>query len=432
MKNTENIQIEEVQVLEENAVPGVVKIILAPDKTTFSRCSDYTKNNFKKLTWVLVFSSSLCGLVLGASISKYALGGSTISLFFTVPIAILMYVLLDRTIIMADTRKNVKFLKTSRYVMAIVLGLFNSLLLDSFFYEADIKTEISKDILIEQNNVAVETTALINIREAHKQQILNQIAAGEKALTQRNSELVSEVEGRSFSGHIGKGIIATEKEKALNRETARFEETKVRLLADAAKDDSAIVQIQREGVQKKASAHERVSTGFNNQMALLHRSIMRSAFNIFMAILFFLFAMIFELLPLLAKNQTDLSEYFEIADQDMNAHLQSAEMNTDNLISQQQYMLHLSNQRALHKEQALHQRQLFEQKSTHNELMLEAVTHHFQKIAEKETELKKTYPEQYQQHLSHTFNKMYEMSKTNQDEATLSITSTDESQKKLK
>jgi hypothetical protein len=368
----------------------------------------------------------LCGIILGSSLSKFAFDNKIGSYMLTIPVSVLVYWFIDRLVVMADTNVNAKFIKISRYVIAGVFGLFNSFLLDSYFYKNDIKAEINIEISAAKDDVQAQTDSLKAIHQVRKTKIFSQIESGEKDLKERSNQLVSEVEGSSFSHHVGRGDVYEEKRAAFDRESAEFANKKALLLVDASKEDSAIAQIDREGVKKKGEVTSQVSTGVNHQMELLHKVIFRKPFNILIAFLFLAVCMTLELLPLLAKYYVNISEYFEHAEYHIEAYLSTAGMKKKNMIDQQEFSMNLGSQRARHAEHGRHAIELLRQQSSHNESILDEVTNHIEAVVQKQAEMKSRYPDHYEKYISAIFDRIFNMFTENQAAATKLIETKEE------
>ncbi len=402
---------------DEVRMPLLVQVLLTPDKKVYGQCSGYTRNNFKTLSKVIAFTVSVCGTILAVSISKFVFGGSPASLVLTLPFGILLYWYLDRMVIMADTKDDPQFIRRSRYFIAVILGLFNSLLIDGCFYAADVKAEINVEVAAKQLVIQQTADSLKGVAQAHIVYIYHQIDSAAGHLRERNNELVQEVEGSAYSHHSGKGVVYDEKKAVLDRETSDFERNKRLLMAEAAKDEATIAEINADAARQKKQIASQVSMGFNHTLELLHLVVMRKPFNMFVAFLFLAVAMVLELLPMLAKKYIDISEYFEHAAYHIAAHLATAEMKKNQIIEQEQHRTDLLNYRVKEAELARHAVETFKQKMAHHERIVNATANYFATIAEKEADLKTRFSDYYPEHISPIFQNLLTRFHTDQQQA---------------
>lgn len=399
---------------EKPKISALIKFLLDPDPQIYDKCSSFTKSNMKKMCNVLPFSMGVCGTILGISLSHFCFHDSLISYFITLPLSFGIYLTIDRMVVMADTRKNASFIRRSRFFIAGVFTLFNGFLIDSLVYRGDIDALTQKQIVAAQAIARHETDSLKAPHMIHREALLKQIDAGDARIDERNGSLVREVEGNSLSGLPGRGDVYQEKKARFERETESYARQRTILEQDVAREDSAIVEIERDGMQKINSAPSRIGSGFSHTLEAVHEIVLQSTSNMLLAIVFMCISLILEIIPMLAKQYIDVSEYFKLAQNETDVHLEIAEMQKKNRLEQVAYAHALENDRALHRENGNHQVILYQQKSIHTRSLLDAVHTHFGHFVTKQTEMQKEFPNHYSKHIHHLFDKILNMFKSNQ------------------
>jgi hypothetical protein len=356
---------------------------------------------------VLAFTVTICGAILGLSVSEYGFNGAWWSYFITIPGGMFFYGLIDRLVVMADARKNKHFIKMSRYVTAIVLCIFNGFLIHDAFFAPDLAAEIAKDVVLKQAEIQMEADSAKHILLLRKDEIYNEIAAEGDELKQRNDQVVFEAEGVSPSGQIGMGPVYAAKKEAFSRDSMEFARVNALMMAEAAKVDSAIVALDKEAAEKKANAHHQVSTGFNHRIELLHEVITRKPLNMFIAAIFFILCMILELLPLLAKYYLNIDEYFEHAAANVEAYLANRDLHKQHTTAEERHkstLVHKYRIQGITNRYALAS---LRQKALHSENIIALTGEHFSVLVHHEETLSVSYPDQFDEHIKPVFDNAY-------------------------
>lgn len=388
-------------------MPFLTTIVLSPVWTIYDKCSKQTQKNMHTISIVLSYTIFICGGVLGISLSTFCFAGHPLSYLFTIPIGIGLYWLIDRLVVMADAHNNATFINVSRIVIATVFCTFNSLLVHTAFFADDIQAEMAKEIVIEQNTIQVEADSAMFVIQEHKEELYDAISEEAEKLHKRNDDLVAEAEGLSPSGHIGMGPVYEAKKEAFSRDSLEFERVRGVMMAEAAKDDSAIVALEQATEEKKANAHHQVSTGFNHTVELLHRVVMRSPLNMFIAVLFFVLCMILELLPFLAKHYLDITEYFEHGKAHVQAYVANRDLHKEHTTAE---VKHESTARHKYRMRVITNRftiATLKQKTQHSENIIVVMGEHFAVMVEQEEKMSVCYPEHFDTHIQPVFNEAY-------------------------
>lgn len=388
-------------------VPTLTKVKLSPEPAVFSACSPYTRNHMQSLSKVLLFTVTVCGAILGVSLSRFGFHNSALSYLITVPLCLTLYLLLDRLVVMADSKVNAAFIKNSRYVIAIVFGLLNSLLLDSLWYADDIRAERAKEITVQQSIVQHTADSLKNVQVQEKQKLLESVNAEQEELKKRNAEIVKEAEGRGPSGEAGKGKIFAAKVEAYGRDSAIAAEKKTIVLAEAAKRDSAIAGIQREADKKKSEVPSHISKGITTDMTMLHKVVFSSGMNTLVALLLFMMAMILELLPLLAKRYLSIDDYFSHAARHIDTHNANAELKKTQAIHAEQQRMTLALERELREESGKHRILTMQGDMAMSEELLNSIETHLDVVIKKEEALHGRFPRHFAEVIKPLFTDIY-------------------------
>lgn len=403
----QSIEIESIK-QEGETVPAITKLMLAPTPEVFAECSPYTQGHMSTLAKILLFTVTICGVILGASISHFGFQGKAIAYICAIPIGILLYYFLDRLVVMSDNRENAGIIKKSRIVIAFVFGLFNSFLIDSFWYRQDIIAAQQQEIVAAQSALQFHADSLAANHRAHKDILYGQIKASAQELKGRNTDLVTEAEGSSATHHIGRGPAYFAKLEAYQRDSAANAHTASLIMAEAAKEDSVIADIEHDAATKKVHVPLEVSGGINHQMELLHHAIMRSPVTMLVAFLCLIIAMILELLPLLAKHYLDITEYFLHADHHKEKHLANGELKTSQAIELEQHILTHAHEQARNEADGAHAIASAHHRMGHREELLAEADNHLGNVIAKEADMQERFPDHFEQHASPLFTDMYD------------------------
>ena len=392
---------------QEERMPAITKIMLAPIKSIYNATTESTKGNFKQLATVLGFTVTISGFLLGASIATFGFANSPFAYMVAVPLSMGLYYLIDKLVVMSDNRKSAGFIKKSRYVIAIALSLLNSMLVDSIWYSDDIRAAQIQKITLNQNKIQSKADSVADVHRAHKDILYGQIHEADQQLQSLNTALTTEAEGAGYSHQVGMGAVYQAKKAALDLQRSENISTKALMLAEAAKDDSAIAEIQRTAAVQKKHVPIEQSKGINESMELLHHAIMKSPITILVAVLCLFIAMIFELLPLLAKTYLDISEYFIIAEHEKEQNIAQAALRSEHAIQLAAHQQTLAHERAQASERDTHILSASQQEMQHRESLLTNSDAHFQNILTKESEMQERYPNHFADHVKPLIDDVY-------------------------
>lgn len=287
--------------------------VLRPVTKYYYQCTEETQRAIKNLSLVLLFTVTVCGAIFAASICKFCLGGNYHLFIPVFAITAFFYYLIDKPIIFSDIKPHHKMIKWIRIFIALILGLFNSFLIDSFYFKDDIGA--ARNIEMKQKEMTIRAgfakkDSLINIQ---KLAFMQQMDKANSLLSTKRDALNAEADGSGGSGNAGMKDIwkskytmyQTDSTEAVNQNGLKQSEINkldTNLAANKTLMEAQISEIPNE-----------TSTGINKSMELLHKVILLDGnfTNILMAILILIISMIFELAPLISKSFYDISEYFE-------------------------------------------------------------------------------------------------------------------------
>ena len=204
-------------------------------------------------------------------------------------------------------------IKWLRVIIAFILGLFNSFLIDSYYFKDDIAAARNIEIeakakVIRDNNENINSSIT-----AQKEGLIQMIEKADDIISSKRNDLNKEADGTGGSGRAGMKDIWVSKYlmyKADSIDVARKKaiyQGEINDLNTLLDKNERLMNAQITDLPNQASA------GINKNMELLHKIIwLEGNFtNMLMAILILIISMIFELAPLITKNFYDTSEYFD-------------------------------------------------------------------------------------------------------------------------
>ncbi|MFA5971893.1 MAG: DUF4407 domain-containing protein [Lentimicrobiaceae bacterium] len=298
--------------LHPKSLPLVANI-LSPVSKYYYQSTEETQRAIKNLSMVLLFTLTVCGAIFAASICKFCLGGNYHLFIPVFMITALFYYLVDKPIIFSDLKPHYKTIRWIRIFIALILGLFNSFLIDSFYFKDDI--DAARNIEMKQKEIAIRNDfarkdSLLNVQ---KLIFLQQIDNVNTRLSSKRDSLNAEADGRGGSGRAGMKAIWESKYIMYQADSLDAVQQKSIKQSELSKLDTALASNKRIQETRIADLPNETSQGINNSMKLLHKVILLEGnfTNILMSILILIISMIFELAPLISKNFYDVSEYFE-------------------------------------------------------------------------------------------------------------------------
>lgn len=291
----------------------IVAQVLRPVKKYYYQCTEETQRAIKNLSLVLLFTVTVCGAVFAASICKFCLG-SNYQLFIPVfAITAFFYYLIDKPIIFSDIKPHHKMIKWVRIFIALILGLFNSFLIDSFYFKDDI--DAARNIEMKQKEMVIRAdySKKDSLLNARKITLLNQIDNSNAVLSSKRDSLNVEADGSGGSGTAGMKDIWRSKYAMYQADSAQVVKQNGLKQSEMSKLDTSLIANTNLMESQIADLPNQTSTGINKSMELLHKVIWLDGnfTNIIMSILILIISMIFELAPLISKSFYDISEYFE-------------------------------------------------------------------------------------------------------------------------
>ena len=296
--------------------PGIFAGILTVTKSNYIECSEMTKTNFKRLGLSLIFTVLICGSVLAASFCEFWLNGN----YYFMPLIFmgtaLFYYILDTAIIMGDQGRGSAWLKRIRIFIALVLAMFNSFLIDYYFFKTDIEAARVAVIRTRQAAIADNYQQTTKYKEEIKLNLLSDIDRLQDHLSAQLDSLNAEASGMGGSKHKGIADVWMAKYNSYQSDSIRAHGSITDKKEQIVQLNKELLSIKQEKDKEQKAVTATVSAGINKSLELLHQIIwLEGKFtNKLMSILILLVSMLLELVPLIAKSFYDTEEYFELAE----------------------------------------------------------------------------------------------------------------------
>lgn len=394
---------------QKKDLPATVRFLQVV-KCQYEACSEGTRANFSRLGKALFFTVLICGSVLAASFCEFWLARDYRYLPLVFIGTGLFYYILDQSIIMGDHHRDGRALRWLRVFIALVLGLFNSFLIDYYFFKTDIEAARAAEVERRQEAILDRYAHGLQEKEAHKTALYRDIDRLEARLSSQLDSLNAEANG--FGGSHKRGIATVWMAKYKNYQT-----DSTRALAQIAGKQSAIAAVEKELEEQKtaqekevASAGNAVSVGINKSLELLHKIIWLDGkfTNRFMSILILLVSMLLELVPLLTKEFFDVEEYFEHIRTQKATLLANASLRMQNAVAKEAAGLAGENAVTVAEQSSLYKVQLLTQDLAHSKRVMEATESYMDELERKEKHWKETYPSLYEQYGKPVIDKAYQ------------------------
>ena len=299
-----------------NQSVGILAGILTVTKSNYNECGEITRMNFMRLGLSLIFTVLICGSVLAASFCQFWLNGN----YYFMPLIFigtaLFYYILDTAIIMGDQGRGSAWLKRIRILIALVLAMFNSFLIDYYFFKTDIDAARVSAIRNEQSIIANSYQRTAAQKEDIKFNLLHDIDMLQGHLSAQLDSLNAEASGMGGSKHKGIAAIWMAKYNSYQSDSIRVHELATDKKVHIAQLGKDLLILQDEKTKQQEAITATVSTGINKSLELLHQIVwLEGNFtNKMMSVLILIVSMLLELVPLIAKSFYDIEEYFELAD----------------------------------------------------------------------------------------------------------------------
>ena len=295
--------------------PGILVDILTVTRANYYDCSDITMMNFKRLGLSLLFTVLVCGSVLAASFCEFWLAGNYCFMPLVFIGTALFYYILDTAIIMGDQGRGSAWLKRIRILIALVLALFNSFLIDYYFFQSDIEAARVIEIRDGKSGIAGAYGQQSAQRLQAKTILLSDIDLLQGRLSAQLDSLNAEASGMGGSKHKGIAAIWMAKYNAYQSDSARAHEMVAYKRVQVDQLNKEMSQLKIDDEREQAAVTQGVSMGINKSLDLLHKIVwVEGSFtNKCMCILILIVSMLLELVPLIAKSFYDIEEYFEVA-----------------------------------------------------------------------------------------------------------------------
>lgn len=375
----------------------------------YFECSEGTQKNFVKLGKALAFTVIVCGSIFAASFCEFWLGRN----YMWMPLVFigtgLFYYILDQAIIMGDSNKNYALYKKLRVFIALVLGLFNSLLIDYYFFKADIAAARETEITASQKSIDGDYASQVKAKNDRKTVVLGDIDRMESLLAADLDSLDAEATGNGGTGKRGVATVWQAKYQSYRADSLRFSEAIANKRTEASHLDGEITSLTTERDGKKAVVPGTVSQGINKSLELLHQVIwVEGKFtNIMMSILILIVSMLMELIPLFTKGFYDISEYFEITKDKKEACTANSNIKKQNYISQEATKLMHENAQDLAMQLSEHRMTIMSEDITHSKKVMMQTEGFMDDIESTEKRWKEKYPALYDRYGKPVIEKAY-------------------------
>ena len=296
--------------------PGILANILTVTKSNYVECSEMTRINFKRLGVSLIFTVLICGSVLAASFCEFWLNGN----YYFMPLIFIgtatFYYILDTAIIMGDQGRGSAWLKRIRIFIALVLAMFNSFLIDYYFFKTDIDAARVIAVRKEQSIIADNYQYRSAQKKQDRSSLLNDIDKLEGRLSAQLDSLNAEASGMGGSKHKGIAAIWMAKYNSYQSDSIRADGLVADKKIQLTQLSADLLVLKNEKDKEQGAVTATVSTGINKSLELLHQIVwLEGKFtNKMMSILILIVSMLLELVPLIAKSFYDIDEYFELAE----------------------------------------------------------------------------------------------------------------------
>jgi hypothetical protein len=378
----------------QSSSPGIFGTILNVANNVYASCSEITRINFKRLGLALVFTVFICGAVLAASFCEFWLNRNYYMLPLIFAGTALFYYILDTAIVMGDTGRGSIALKRIRVFIALVLGLFNSLLIDYYFFKADIDAARHAEIRTEQIIAGQQYSTQILGKEKQATALLRDMDVLESKLSGQLDSLNAEASGMGGSGKRGVANIWMAKYRSYQADSARFGELVIHKRVEVADLKNEILQLKQERLTEDQSIIATVSPGINKSLELLHKVVWQDGkfMNQFMSVLILLVSMLLELVPLIAKSFFSIDEYFELAQHKKEICTTNSSIRKQNAITMEATRLMNENKVSLSVEAGEHTLKILREKMTQSKTMLVATEDYMDAIIKTENRWKEKYP----------------------------------------
>lgn len=286
--------------------------ILRPVPKYFYQCTEETQRGIKNLGMVLLFTVTVCGAIFAASICEFCLDGDYSFFVPVFAITAFFYYLIDKPIIFSDLNKNQRLIRRLRVFIALILGLFNSFLIDTFYFKDDIAASRNIEISQRAKEIRADYARIDSVLYLQKSAFITQIGVTNLALSSKRDLLNAEADGTGGTKKRGLKDIWRSKYAMYKADSTEMGNQNGLRLNEINKIEAALASNARLRDSQIANLPNEISTGINKNMELLHKVILLDGnfTNIFMALLILIISMIFELAPLISKSFYDTSEYF--------------------------------------------------------------------------------------------------------------------------
>ncbi len=378
----------------KQSTPGFFANVLSVTKSCYNMCSGNTRINFKRLGMSLFFTVLICGAVLAASFCEFWLNRD----YRWMPLIFigtgLFYYILDTAIIMGDQGRGHVWLKRMRVIIALVLALFNSFLIDYYFFKADIEAARISEIHSVQTGIAEQFDNQLAKKEQQKLSLLKDIDMLQSKLSGQLDSLNAEANGMGGSKHRGIARVWMSKYKAYQSDSIRYGELVYHKRLLVTQLDKENFQLATEKNKGLAAVTPTVSNGINKSLQLLHKIIWLDGkfTNKLMSVLILLVSMLLELVPLIAKSFYDVEEYFEVAQHQKEICNTNSGLRKQHAIHKEAGRLMNENSLGMAVEVSEHRMNMIKEKMEHSRMMMQETEAYMDELIQNEKRWEEKYP----------------------------------------
>lgn len=304
-----------------------------------SNCSEVSTRKVKKYTSALLIVATVWSFVGYCFCDRYIKLGVTGSVIGAA-ISVLVILQIERQILLAD-KKN-KYLKWTRFGLALLMSIVGSLIIDQIIFKDDIeKNKIAEN----QNQVnslmpgrAKEITEQINqlntvlsMREAERKDIADDINRNPTTqITETTSNQIPVT--KTTTDSLKTSIVNTILKNSTSKITRSIPNPKIQQLEPI---DNQIAELYVQKTNKentllrlKSVLENEVNgkVGFLEELQIMYNILSQSSIALIVYIIWLLFLLILELLIVISKTYDTDSDYEKTIQKQMDIHLRKIEL----------------------------------------------------------------------------------------------------------
>lgn len=277
---------------------NIIYFIAGVDKETLALCSSSEKNKFAILGSLILVPIITSGLATAFCLRFYT-DKLTVILLSCLVSSMLVFVI-ERGLISSLRPGKINLAVLFRVIMAFAMSMIVSELLTIAIFGQDLQAYLST----EKENM-YESIYSSGIGEQDK--LRSELAEVKAVLDMKEKAYLDEIDGRDGTGIHGYGPSAKAKELALQEERQNYEDLKLKL-------EQEMVRARNHSEAVIASVKENAKTGILDSIRALHALAEEDALVCWVLVIFHIFFLFLELMPLVIKLSFDGNQYYDIQD----------------------------------------------------------------------------------------------------------------------